>query len=471
MDARPQLWVEFATALAVTGQFTRVEHKLRAAEAALQGLPPSVEMQVLVDRIADLRALAALLAADPRQIEMIISQSRRKLEHLHDVALPGRAAGYWKLGLAYQLQGDRAAARHAQVEAITSSEATGNNHINVLATTGLGYMQELDGQLDLATTTYRRVLHLVGQPPGPIACEAYVGLAGIFYEWNNLDPADEYGQLSVRLARQLDIASFVSSELFLARLSIARGDTAAAIAILDRTEQDVLERKFLYRIPQIVALQAFILIRRGDLEAAARLIAPHDLPLSEARIHLARGEPARALAVLEPFRQHVEARGWTDERLRILMLQAIARKANGEHQEALQLVHEVLAQGEAEGFIRVFVDEGLSMAKLLSEANAAGIKKNYTGKLLAAFANERRNAAPVPETQRVHSSPYLTETLSRRELEVLHLVAEGLSNKEISERLFLSLATVKGHNRVIFRKLQVERRTEAIARGRELGLL
>jgi LuxR family transcriptional regulator, maltose regulon positive regulatory protein len=471
LDAQPRLWVEFATVLAVAGRFTRVEHTLQAAEAALQGLPTSDETQVLVARIADLRGLAALLAADPRQVETIISQSRHTLTHLQEIAAPGRATGYWKLGLAYQHQGDRVAARLAQAEAIASSEATGNTHITILATTSMGNIQELDGQLRQASTTYRRVLHLVGDPPGPIACEAYVGLARISYEWNDLDLAAEYGNLSVRLARQLEIFSFVSSELFLARLEVARGDTVAATAILDRTERDARERQFLSRIPEIAALQASIFMRHGELEAAARLIAPHDLPLSQARIHLARGKPAQALAVLEPFRQHVEAKGWTDERLRVLILQAIAHKAHGDHEMALQVLSDALAQGEEEGFVRAFVDEGAPMVELLSEANAAGIKTGYTRRLLDAFAGEGPAITSARETQPVRSSPTLIESLSRREIEVLRLVAEGLSNKEISERLFLSLATVKGHNRVIFRKLQVQRRTEAIARARELGLL
>ncbi|RME70003.1 MAG: DNA-binding response regulator, partial [Chloroflexi bacterium] len=70
------------------------------------------------------------------------------------------------------------------------------------------------------------------------------------------------------------------------------------------------------------------------------------------------------------------------------------------------------------------------------------------------------------------SSPsLLVEPLSRRELEVLKLIARGLSNREIGEQLFLAIDTVKGHNRRIFGKLQVQRRTEAVARARELGLL
>ena len=98
-----------------------------------------------------------------------------------------------------------------------------------------------------------------------------------------------------------------------------------------------------------------------------------------------------------------------------------------------------------------------------------GIAPNYVQRLLTAF--------PIDETDRVVSSKTqapkskLVEPLSQRELEVLQLIAQGLSNREISKRLFLSLNTVKGHNRIIFGKLQVQRRTEAVARARELGLL
>jgi LuxR family maltose regulon positive regulatory protein len=95
----------------------------------------------------------------------------------------------------------------------------------------------------------------------------------------------------------------------------------------------------------------------------------------------------------------------------------------------------------------------------------------YTGPLLAALDT------PVPVTGRASShlaantAQSLIEPLSPRELEVLNLIAQGLSNHEIGEQLFLALSTVKGHNRVIFGKLGVQRRTEAVARARELGLL
>ena len=93
---------------------------------------------------------------------------------------------------------------------------------------------------------------------------------------------------------------------------------------------------------------------------------------------------------------------------------------------------------------------------------------DYTDKLLAAFEAEKRKSEDKPD---LPPAQPLIEPLSQRELKILQLIAQGLSNREIGERLFLALDTVKGHNRKIFDKLQVQSRTEAIARARELGLL
>ena len=164
----------------------------------------------------------------------------------------------------------------------------------------------------------------------------------------------------------------------------------------------------------------------------------------------------------------MEAKGWQDERLKVMVLQAVALHAHGEKDKAVQLLGEALALAEPGGFIRIFVDEGAPMAQLLSEAASHGIMPDYIGKLLAAFEAEKRKSEDKPD---LPPAQPLIEPLSQRELEVLQLIAQGLSNREISERLFLALSTVKGHNRKIFDKLQVQSRTEAVARARELGLL
>jgi LuxR family transcriptional regulator, maltose regulon positive regulatory protein len=164
----------------------------------------------------------------------------------------------------------------------------------------------------------------------------------------------------------------------------------------------------------------------------------------------------------------VEAKGWQDERLKVMVLQAVAHHAHGEKDTALHLLGDALAQAAPGGFIRLFVDEGLPMAQLLSEAAAQGMMPDYAGTLLAVFDAERSKR---DDTSYLPPAQLLSEPLSKRELEVLQLIAQGLSNSEISERLFLARDTVKGHIKKIFGKLEVQRRTEAVARAREVGLL
>ena len=237
---------------------------------------------------------------------------------------------------------------------------------------------------------------------------------------------------------------------------------------LPRPSQSARQQNFVHRIPEVAAAQVLTLLRQGSLAAAAHLAQAHELPLSQARVHLAQGDPSAALTVLEPWRQQVEAKGWQDERLKVMVLQAVALQAHGEKDKAVQLLGDALALAEPGGFIRLFVDEGLPMAHLLSEAEAIGMMPDYIGKLLAAFEAEKQQSEE--QSYQPPAQP-LIEPLSPREVEVLQLIAQGLSNQEISERLFLALGTVKGHNRKIFGKLQVQRRTEAVARARELGLL
>ncbi len=128
---------------------------------------------------------------------------------------------------------------------------------------------------------------------------------------------------------------------------------------------------------------------------------------------------------------------------------------------------DALAFAEPGGFVRSFVDVGIPMAQLLSTASAHLRMPAYVTTLQTAFEVEKRN---YEHGRAQYAGQSLIAPLSHREMEVLRLITEGLSNHEIGERLFLALDTVKGHNRKIFGKLQVQRRTEAVARARELGL-
>ncbi len=478
LNARPSLWWKHASLLLVIGQTTGVEEKLQAAEAALQSagpVPSAVEgpdgkTRNLIGQIAGARATLALTQY---RAEAIIVQARRALEYLHPNNLPYRSTANWAMGFAYYLQGDRAAAGRAYTEAISLSQACGDTFSTILATTGLGNVQELEDQLNTADETYRKVLKLVGDPPLPYAAEAHLGLARICYEWNDLDAAEQHGQQSLLLAQQYDrvLDRFIICEVFLARLKLARGDVTGAATLLAQAEQSARQNTFVHRIPEVVAARVITLLHQGNLVAAADLAQSHDLPISQARVHLAQGDTSAALQVLEPLRRQAEARDWEDERLQVMVLQAVALSAHGETDAAVRQLGDALALAEPNGFVRTFVDEGAPMAQLLSAAAGRGVMPGYTGKLLAAFAAEEERSQDKSRVPAATPAQPLDEPLSQRELEVLRLIAQGLSNQEICQRLFLALSTVKGHNRIIFGKLQVQRRTEAVARARELGLL
>jgi LuxR family maltose regulon positive regulatory protein len=265
------------------------------------------------------------------------------------------------------------------------------------------------------------------------------------------------------------VDTFASYAVFLARLRLAQADVSGAAAILDAAEAFVRQHHFVFRMPEIAAAQVLVLLRQGHLTAAAHLAEKHDLPISQARISLAQGDAATALAVLEPVRHQVDAKGWADERLMVMLLQAVALHVRGEKKAAVHVLGDALVLAKPGGFVRLFVDEGVPMARLLYEALAHEIEPAYIRRLLAAFPVAEPEQAPSPPVSGPESE--WLEPLSAREREVLHLIAEGLTNQEVAAKLYLSLHTVKVHARNIYAKLGVTSRTQAVAKGKALGIL
>jgi LuxR family transcriptional regulator, maltose regulon positive regulatory protein len=462
LDAHPALWVTYASALLFVQQVVGVEEKLRAAEAALPDGAPDANVRDLLGHIAVIRATVAVTQHDAATI---MTQAQRALAYLHPDNRPVRAATTWALGYAAFLQGDRATAAQAYRQALADSEAFGHFIIILLATMGLGDVQEGENRLHLAAASYRRALALAGDPPLPLACAAHLGLARIHYAWNDLETAVSHAEQSRQLARQIEHTDrLAAAELFLARLKLAQGDAAGAAALLAPIAPQLHQPHFVLQRPEFTAVQLLLFLRQGNLDAAAALAQNHDLPLCRARVALAQGDPAAVLATLTAYQRQAEANGWADERLRALILQALAQQALGEGETAVAVLTEAVAMATPEGLIRPFVDEGVPLARLLALVAARGVLSDYVRTLLAALAAERLPGERQP-------SPPLFEPLTERELEVLHLVAQGLSNRQIAAQLVLALDTVKGHNRRIYEKLQVGRRTEAVARARGLGLI
>ncbi|MEZ4711271.1 MAG: LuxR C-terminal-related transcriptional regulator [Caldilineaceae bacterium] len=473
LNTDPALWVMYASVVTMTGQVeASVEEKLQAAEALLPDAAwddPQLDPKTrdLVGQIAGIRAM---LGIPKGQTDLILQQSRRALATLHPHNLPVRTSANWTLGFAHQLQGERAAAMRAYSDTIAISQASGNIMMTLAATICLGQVQEADLHLHLAAEQFGHVLALIGDPPWATACEAYLGLARIYYAWNDLAQAQAHVQQSLPLAQQLpNVDTPASCWLLLARIQAAQGDWATALDSLTRAEAFVQQHNFGRRLAEVTAQRVEFLLQQGAVAEAARLAQEYDLPLTQARVHLAQDNPAAALALLSPLRQQMAERAWRDEHLKVMVLETMALAAQGNREAALERLEDALEIAEASGLIRLFVDEGAPMAALLRAAAARKPRPAYVGKLLAAFEPQPTRAAmaaaPAPSAQA------LIEPLSERELEVLQLIAEGLSNREIGQRLYIAIDTVKGHNRRIFGKLQVQRRTEAIVRARELGLL
>jgi LuxR family maltose regulon positive regulatory protein len=331
-------------------------------------------------------------------------------------------------------------------------------------------LQERENQLRLAAQTYRRILELVGDKPLSVSVGAYIGLARISYEWNDLDSAEQYGQQAIQLARYIDSnAVFAVCKVLLARLRLAQGKLSDATSLLAEAEQFVRQHNFSHTMPEIIAYQVITLLRQGNLTAASNLVVQHDLPVSRARVYMAEGDTAAAITLLESHFKQVEAKGWASQGLRIMVLQAIIFQAHGDIDSAIQLLSQILALTEPEGFIRLFVDEDPQMAYLLLTTIQRGISSNYISQLLAAFSVQQSNMSVSSKISDANSE--LIEPLTEREIEVLHLIAKGLTNQEIATKLFLSPHTVKVHARNVNGKLGVHNRTQAVTRARALGIL
>jgi LuxR family transcriptional regulator, maltose regulon positive regulatory protein len=376
-----------------------------------------------------------------------------------------RAATTWSLGAAYQLRGDRAAAGQAFAEVLSISQSLGDSVYALAAASHLAQVQESENHLALAAGTYKRVLQMAGAPPQPITCEAYVGLARIYYEWNDLDAAEQHARECRQQTRRIAVEhvdTIAAAEVLLARVRLARGDVAGAVVVLAGAEAFVRENGFLFRLPEVAAAQALTLLRQGRPAEAAHLAQTHNLPLSQARVHLAQGDPRAALALLDPWVEQAAARGWADERLKGTMLQALAFHALGDKDQAGRLLEDALALAEPGGFIRLFVDEGPPMAALLREAAKTGTAPHQVRRLLAAFG-DAVSGTPV--------APRLIEPLSERELAVLKLLGTELNGPEVARGLMVSLNTVRTHTKNIYSKLGVNSRRAAVRRAQELDLL
>lgn len=476
---RPSLGIFHAWALLLQGRWQE------ATQGRLQDL--RMDAGLTAERVAPLRAFVAIFQGRvPHAAEL----SRQALERLPDGDLFLRSIATWSLGLSQLADGDVRAGRQALEEVVRISQEMGNVVVAVMALCSLATLRRRQGELQEAVALYQRALELAMDDQGhrlPAASEPLMGLGEIWREWNDLELATRYLMEGIEWTRAWAATSALDGYMSLARLRQAQGDVDGAhravqeaqqLAVqFDATELDdllvsLLQARLWVAQGDIEAAQRWAQERgldkassgaelRGGLFAAARLLKYRDLVL--ARLLIAQDRPAEALALLEPLLPGMEQQARIDLVLEILVLKALAHQELGDDEQAQDALARALSLAEAGGYARIFLDEGPPMAHLLYEAAARGITPQYVGKLLAAFPTEE------PATAR-QAAAEMVEPLTARELEVLRLVAEGLSNQEVASRLFLSLTTVKWHTHNIYGKLAVKNRTQAVAKARALGL-
>lgn len=491
LDTRPVLGIGLAWAYLDTGQMEAAETWLQNAEQCLESatnliVVDETEYRYLPGSIAAGRTYHALALGDMRGT---IKYAQQALDLFPETEHLRRGTPGALLGLAYWAEGNVAKARHAFAEAMTSYEKAGNTLFVITGAYVLADMTLAQGHLREAIKICEDALQLAQAQGGSVlrgAADLYTGLSELSLEQNNLAAAKTYLQQSKAVGEQAPLPRWLYRwYVAQARLQEAEGKLDEALEALDAAERHYI-RGPVPDIRSTAALKARIWVAMGKVNDAQRWATEQSLALDDdlrylrefdyltlARIRLARirqGETAPALpetvALLERLQQAAAAEGRTKSVLEILVLLTQVYQANGDITAALVTLEQALALAEPEGYVRLFVGEGPPMAALLQKMKQEGGKPQpYLSQLLAAFGLEQ------PVQLSVHGEQSLIEPLSERELEVLQLVAQGLSNREIAERLYLALPTVKGHNRNIYSKLNVSRRTEAVARARELGLV
>jgi LuxR family maltose regulon positive regulatory protein len=466
VSSQPQLAVQRAWAQALSGQWDGVEQSL--AQIGDGHVPGEVA------------ALQAYMASVQGDVPRTMALCRQAAETLPEGKWFSRSFVALSLGIAHYAGGQPAAAGKALREAIELYRTIGLDYMVQAAMMELGLVLEMAGSLHEAAETFRRALELApGQDirPVPIAGMAYVGLAKVHYEWNNLDRALQSARKAVELT---ELGGFTSTLLSgyarLAEVCLARGDLMAASQALEKADRLVQQRHY----PAIAGALAKLRVRswlvRRDLEAASRWLEDHppgtgDVPdfaqeleqLAAVRALLALGQPGRALALLRRLQGAAEEAGRVWSLIEILVLQAGALQAEGKDDQALSTLGRALFLAEPEGYVRTFFDEGEPVVRLLRQALTQGIAPHYVSKLLADFGESAQATPPAAQA--------LIEPLTERELEVLHLIATGLSNREIAQELVVAVSTVKTHINHIYGKLDVKSRIKAVTKAQALDLL
>jgi LuxR family maltose regulon positive regulatory protein len=321
---------------------------------------------------------------------------------------------------------------------------------------------------------------------------SHVWLAQLLYEWNDLEGATHHATEGIACvaAHHQHERILMEGYAVLARIRQAQGDARAALDLLQQCEQVAQRINMPWATARVRAYKAREWLALGLVEQASRWLqeaglGPADELTSQreyehtamARVLLAQGNWSQALSTLAHVLEGARSNGRLQAVVEAGALRALAFQLAGWQEKALDSLRESVELATPEGYARTFIDLGESMRRLISNLRSQVGKQTslvlYLDQIMATFpasppAGKAMGITSADQPSIIH---HLVEPLSPRELQVLRMVAQGLSNQEIAVRLVVALSTVKAHTNSIFGKMGVKSRTQAIARARELDLL
>ena len=493
--SRPRLCLFHAWVSLATGRLDDADLHLRRAERALDGAadsrgwgpacdpPGSAANPNVAEVLGEAAAIRGAVASMRGDVSRAMRYSREALELLTEENQFLRSITAGALGIAYRANGDDDAAVRAFEEAISISRANGATYVSMLAYGLKAEVRRSQGRLQEACEAYREALSTVEPRDGrrlpPAAGVAFVGIGETLREWNDLDDAARHLAQGIELGeRGGDIETVLAGHVALARVNQARKDHAGATGLLREARRLAQRYGKAEAADRIGTWQARLWLAQDNRWAAAQWLRGRPVEdglepsreleyLTSARVLILLGRQEEALSLLSCVREMAQTAGRNGSLVEVLLLEALALQSSGDTPEATDALRRALVLAEPSGYVRLFLDEGPPIAALLrnvyEEREAGkpaygGGSTEYAGRLLAALGDDPGRGARG-------------EGLSQRELEILRLLASGVSNRGIADGLLVSPNTVKSHLKNLYCKLGVHSRTQAIARAGELDLL
>lgn len=442
--------------------------------------------------MAQCAAIRSVIHAILGNIDQAMDLARQATSASEDPWTINAAAGV--LGTCYWRRGDVAAFHGVRWMAWAPEDARRNVFVSVYRLCLLGLMAFEQLNVEQAERNYRsarrQIAALAGPQSSPAAFSAAL-LARLRYDQGRLDEAASLldGKLPLISASvMLDCAS--SAYLVAARIAAQDGDFERAHAVLDEGEAAGMRRQWGPLLASVLAERIRLLSQENRCEEMAACVArlrkmAEDMPqlapsaasnvplhykLGFAFLTLHAGRPGQAVEILGPLYEDFRAGHNRAMALRIGGLLALALLSNRELAQADEIFRSVVGEAARAGLpqpiIDVGADAGLLLHRFTQNASKVGACRKdieFAEQTLARWRTRHRAMVVPPRLGGAAGS------LTSREQKILELMAVGQSNKEIGRDLGITAETVKTHVKHIFAKLEVDRRAQAVLRGRELG--